>query len=87
MKPITGKILVKPQEVDNKTKSGILLIKEEEPHLIHAEVIAVGKPKQNTESEVEVGDVVVFGKHSGVHINYDGVDYIVINQHDIYLIK
>ena len=87
MRPIAGKILVKPQEIEMITKSGIVLIEEQPSEIMQGEVIAVGKPKNNEEMEVQVGDIIMYGKYGGTEINYEGENYLIMNQSAIFLIK
>ncbi len=87
--PIGGNILVKPQQEEKKTSSGIVLpdtIDKEKPQ--KGEVIALGTQRlsqtgQKIDFTVKVGDVVLFKKYSPDEIEVDGEDYLIMSEDDI----
>jgi len=88
IKPLSDRILLKLVEVEETTKSGIILSSgsQEKPQI--AEVIAVGpggidSDGKKIEIQVSVGDKVITGKYTGTEIKYDGVEYIIVKQSDI----
>lgn len=85
-RPIAGKILVKPKEAEQTTSSGIIIPDSAQEKPQRGEVIAIGKPKKDEELEVKVGDVVLYRKYSGTEINFEGEDYLIMNQSDILLV-
>lgn len=81
MLPINGNVLLKLVEPDKTTKSGIILVQgKQEPTT--GEVIRVGK-----DSEVSVGQVVVFKPWSGVEIELDNEKYYFVAEEDLLAIK
>ncbi len=86
-RPMAGKILVKPQEAEEVTKSGIIIPDSAKEKPQQGNVVAVGKSKKDEEMEVKVGDVILYGKYSGTEINHDGQDYLIMNQSDVLLVK
>ena len=36
--------------------------------------------------EIQVGDMVFYGKYSGTELNIDGVDYLLMSQTDVLFI-
>lgn len=72
IKPIGQRILVKPQNKEDKTVGGILLplTMEQEAKSI-GEIIAVG----NDVTQYKVGDKVIYGKYSGDEIEADNEQY------------
>lgn len=87
MKPLADRVVLKPVEAEETTKSGIILAgsAKEKPQI--AEVIAVGPggivDGKDVEMYVEVGDRVLTSKYSGTEIKLDGVDYNIVRQSDI----
>jgi chaperonin GroES len=85
-RPISGKILVKPQPAEQKTSSGLIIPDSAQEKPQRGTVVAIGKPKKDEEIEVKVGNVVLYGKYSGTEINHEGEDYLIMNQSDILLV-
>ena len=87
IKPLVDRVLIKMIEVEDTTKSGIILASnaKEKPQI--AEVISVG-PGGNVEGKqiemnIKVGDKVIVSKYSGTEIKYEGTDYIIVKQSDV----
>lgn len=87
LKPLEDRVIVKLVEVEETTKSGIILPSavKEKPEI--AEVVAVGPGKieggKKVDMNISVGDKVVCSKYSGTEIKYDGVLYTILKQSDI----
>lgn len=86
-KILAGKILVKPQEAEEKTVSGIIIpdSAKEKPQV--GTVVLVGADKKDEPMELKAGDVVFYGKYSGTELNIDGVDYLLMSQSDVLYIN
>ncbi len=92
IRPIGDRIAVKPVAVEEKTKSGIVLpgSAQEKPH--QGEVIAVGSgyvsqtTGQRIPLEVKVGDKVVYGKHAGIEVKFDGEELVLLTESDILVV-
>ena len=92
IRPIGDRIAVKPVAVEEKTKSGIVLpgSAKEKPH--QGEVVAVGSgyvsqaTGQRIPLEVKVGDKVVYGRHAGVDVKFDGEELILLTENDILVV-
>jgi chaperonin GroES len=82
-KILAGKILVQPKEAEEKTVSGIIIpdSAKEKPQV--GTVVLVGAAKADEPMEVNVGDVVFYGKYSGTELNIDGADYLLMSQTDV----
>lgn len=87
IKPLMDRVVLKMVEVEETTKSGIVLAgaAKEKPQV--AEVIAVGPGGIIDGNEVtmcvKVGDKVVFTKYAGTEVKYEGEEYVVVSQKDI----
>lgn len=88
IKPLNDRILIKMVEAEETTKSGIILTSgsQEKPQI--AEVVEVGpggvdEDGRKIEIQVKKGDKVITSKYSGTEVKYQGVDYIIVKQHDI----
>jgi len=87
LKPLADRVVIKMVEVEETTKSGIILTgtAKEKPQV--AEVIAVG-PGGNVDGKeivmhVKVGDKVITSKYSGTEVKIDGNEYTIVRQSDI----
>ncbi|MBA4322088.1 MAG: co-chaperone GroES [Odoribacter sp.] len=85
-KVLAGKVLVKPQEAEAKTASGIIIPESAKEKPRQGTIILVGGPKKDEEIEVKKGDVVLYGKYSGQELTINGEDYLLIAQSDILFI-
>ena len=86
LKPLGDRVVIKKVEVEEKTKSGIVLpsTAKEQPQI--AEVVAIGADILNDEKkkdQIKVSDKVIFSKYAGSEIKVDGVDYTIIKLSDI----
>ncbi len=87
LKPLADRVVVKPVDVEETSKGGIILpgSAKEKPQV--AEVVAVG-PGGNVDGNevkmiVKVGDRVITAKYTGTEVKYDGVEYSIVRQSDI----
>lgn len=85
--PLADRVVVKTVEVEETTKSGIILSAgaQEKPSV--AEVIAVG-PGGNVDGKeivmtVKPGDRVITSKYSGTEIKLDNEEYTIVKLSDI----
>ena len=85
-KVLAGKVLVKPQEAESKTASGIIIPESAKEKPRQGTIILVGGPKKDEEVEVKKGDVVLYGKYSGQELTINGEEYLLISQSDILFI-
>jgi chaperonin GroES len=88
IRPLHDRVIVKRQEEERKTASGIVIpdAATEKPDL--GEVIAVGNGKIGDDGKVrpmnvKVGDKVLFGKYSGQAFKMDGVEFLQMREDDI----
>lgn len=86
LRPLGDRVVIKKVEVEEKTKSGIVLpgSAKEEPQM--AEVVAVGSDILNDEKkkdQIKVGDKVIFSKYAGSEIKIDGEELNILKLSDI----
>ena len=85
--PLADKIVVKPLEVEEKTKSGLLLSSASKEKPPVGEIIAVGPGGmvngEKVEMTVKVGDKVLMSKYAGTQVKVDGEEYTILRQGDI----
>lgn len=88
IRPLGDKILVKRQESESQTESGIYLPETAKEKPQEAEVIAVGDGRlldngQRADFQVKVGDTVVLSKWGGTEIKIDGEELLILSEDDI----
>ncbi len=80
LKPLQKNVVLKKEEVENKTSSGIFLGTENKSLPSIAKVLAVGP---DCESKLKENDTVVFKEYSGSKVKIDTIEYIIIDEEDI----
>jgi chaperonin GroES len=87
LKPLEDRVVLKQQEAEEKTQSGIILPDSAKEKPQAAVVVAVGPGKiedgHKVEMQVKEGDKVIYSKYSGTEVKYDGEEYIIVAQKDI----
>jgi len=87
LKPLSDRVVVKMVELEETTKSGIILpgTAKEKPQV--AEVVAVGpgavKDGELVPMTVKVGDKVITSKYSGTEVKLGNDEYVIVRQDDI----
>ena len=87
IKPLSDRVLIKMQEAEETTKSGIVLASaaQEKPQI--AVVLAVGPggmvDGKQVDMIVKAGDKVITSKYSGTEVKVDGEEYTIVRQSDI----
>ncbi|HNQ36029.1 MAG TPA: co-chaperone GroES [bacterium] len=88
LKPLGDRVVVKPLEAAEKTKSGIVLPDTAKEKPQQGKVEAVGKGRQTDDGkvlpmEVKVGNTILYGKYSGTEVTIDDEEYVVLHESDI----
>lgn len=86
--PLEDRIVVKPQEAEEKTAGGIVLPDTAREKPLMGKVIAVGAGKlldngNRAAMSVKKNDVVLYGKYSGSDIEIDGDDYKILRESEV----
>ena len=88
LQPLADRVLVKPIEKEEKTKSGIYLPDTAKEKPQEGEVIAVGPGKiaddgKRIVMDLKVGDTVIYAKYGGTEIKIDEDELIILRESDI----
>ena len=89
VRPLHDKILVKRDEAETKTTSGIYLPETSKDKPKTGTIQAVGDGALNTETghriplTVKKGDRVIFSSYSGTEVKLDGTDLLIMSEDDI----
>ncbi len=88
VRPLEDRVVVRPEEAEEKTKGGIVLPDTAKEKPARGEVVAVGIGKllengKRVPVNVKVGDRVIYGKYSGSEIKIDGVAHSILRESEI----
>lgn len=85
--PLTDRVVLKQSEVEETTKSGIILTGSAQEKPQTADVVAVGPggmvDGKEVVMQVKEGQKVIYSKYAGTEVKLDGVEYIIVRQNDI----
>jgi chaperonin GroES len=88
LQPLADRVLVKPIEKEEKTKSGIYLPDTAKEKPQEGEILAVGPGKLTDEGkripmDLKAGDRVIYAKYGGTEIKVDDEELIILRESDI----
>ena len=87
IKPLLDRGVIKMEEAEETTKSGIVLAGSAKEKPQFASVVAVGPGGMVYGKEVKmyvnIGDKVITSKYSGTEVKLDGEEYTIVRQSDI----
>ncbi len=88
LKPLEDRVVVKPQQAEEKTAGGIVLPETAKEKPLMGKIEAVGPGKLNDDGSraklaVKKGDTVLFGKYSGSEISIDGKEYKIMRESEL----
>lgn len=86
LKPLADRVLVLPDEVVEKTKSGLYIPDTAKERPIQGTVVAIGNGKKDEPMTVKINDKVLYGRHSGSPINVDEKEYLIMREIDIFAV-
>ncbi|AJC11669.1 molecular chaperone GroES [Berryella intestinalis] len=91
LKPLGDRVIVKVDEAEATTASGLYLASEAKEKPQTGTVIAVGEGRFDNDGNlikvpVSVGDKVIYGKFGGTEVHYGGEDVLILRADDIYAI-
>jgi len=88
IRPLHDRILVKREQEQDKTASGLFIPDAAKEKPVQAKVIAVGNGKILENGtvralDVKAGDTILFGKYSGSEVKLNGEDHLILREEDI----
>jgi chaperonin GroES len=92
LQPLADRLVVKPIQKEEMTKSGIFIPDTAKEKPQEGEVISIGPGKMTDEGkripmDLKVGDRVIYSKYGGSEIKIDDVEMIILRESDILAIK
>ncbi|HEX2295098.1 MAG TPA: co-chaperone GroES [Actinomycetota bacterium] len=88
IKPLEDRILVRPEEGQETTVSGIVIPDTAKEKPQEGTVLAIGPGKRSDSGElipmdVSVGDRVMYSKYGGTEIKVDGDELLILSSRDV----
>ena len=88
LRPLQDRVIVKQQDAEEKTKSGIYLPDAAKEKPTKGKVVSVGPGRLDDngkpmEIPVRTGDTVYYGKYSGTEVEVDGQKFVILREQDI----
>ena len=88
LKPLGDRVVVKPSEKEERTKSGILLpdTAKEKPQEGTVEAVGTGRILDNgtkLQMELKVGDKILYAKYAGNEFKVDEIEYLIVSEKDV----
>jgi chaperonin GroES len=88
IRPLEDRILVRPEEGEETTISGIVIPDTAKEKPQEGTVLAVGPGKRGDTGElipvdVSEGDKVMYSKYGGTEIKVDGEDLLILSSRDV----
>ena len=91
VKPLADRVIVKPIEEQEVKKGGIIIPDTAKEKPMEGEIIEVGPGRtaedgKKVSMEVKKGDRVLYGKYSGTEVTFEGQEYLIMRESDIFAI-
>ena len=88
LRPLHDRVIVKRMEEERMSAGGIVIPDSATEKPIRGEVLAVGNGKildngDKRPLDINVGDMILFGKYSGTEVKVEGEELLVMREEDI----
>jgi chaperonin GroES len=88
LQPLADRMVVKPRESEEVTRSGLVLPDTAKEKPQEGEVLAVGPGRLSEDGkriamDVKVGDIVIYAKYGGTEIKVEGEELMILRESDI----
>jgi chaperonin GroES len=88
IQPLADRVVVQALEETEQMRGGLYIPDTAKEKPMQGTIVALGPGKLSDENErikpdVEVGQVVLYGKYSGTEVSVDGEEYLILRESDI----
>jgi chaperonin GroES len=88
LKPLGDRVVIKPSDKEEKTKSGILLpdTAKEKPQEGTVQAVGTGRILDSgakVPMELKVGDKILYAKYAGNEFKIDEIEYLIVSEKDV----
>jgi chaperonin GroES len=91
LKPIAGtsnRVIVEPAAAEEKTASGLYIPDTAKEKPSKGTVVSVSaEDSEGKKPTVKAGDVVIYSKYGGTEFPYNGKDYLIMRETDIFAVE
>ena len=86
IKPLLDRVVIEAMAAETTTASGLIIPDTAKEKPQKGTVVAIGNGKKDYTMTVKVGDTVLYGKYAGTELKYEGKDYLIMKEEEIYAI-
>ena len=89
LKPLDDRIVVKANEAEERTASGLVIPDTAKEKPQQGSVLAVGPGRRSEQTgeiiplDVKEGDIVLYSKYGGTEVKYNNEEYLVLSARDL----
>ena len=89
LKPLDDRIVVKPNDAEERTASGLVIPDTAQEKPQQGTVVAVGPGRWSDDTgkhsplDIKVGDTVLYSKYGGTEITHEGDDLLILTSRDV----
>jgi chaperonin GroES len=87
LEPLEDRVVVKPDEEEETTVSGIVIPDTAKEKPQQGQVVAAGPGRfedgKRVPMDVKVGDKILYSKYGGTEVKVEGEEYLVLSSRDI----
>jgi chaperonin GroES len=89
LKPLDDRIVVRPNEAEERTASGLVIPDTAKEKPQQGEVLAVGAGRWSDDEgkhfplDIAVGNTVLYSKYGGTEVTIDGEDLLILSSRDV----
>jgi chaperonin GroES len=87
LQPLEDRIVVKPNEGEETTVSGLVIPDTAKEKPQEGKVVATGPGRfedgNRVPLDVKVGDTVIYSKYGGTEVKVDGDEYLILSARDV----
>jgi chaperonin GroES len=87
LEPLEDRVVVKPEEEEETTVSGIVIPDTAKEKPQQGEVVAAGPGRfedgKRVPMDVKVGDRILYSKYGGTEVKVEGEEYLVLSSRDV----
>lgn len=88
LRPLADRVVVRPLEREEMTKSGIVLPDTAREKPMRGTIVAAGDGRRDDEGkriplDVSVGDEVLFAKYAGTDFKLDDEEFLILAEKDV----
>ncbi|MEO8362813.1 MAG: co-chaperone GroES [Ilumatobacteraceae bacterium] len=89
LKPLDDRIVVKPNDAEERTASGLVIPDTAQEKPQQGTVVAVGPGRWSDDTgkhsplDIKVGDTVLYSKYGGTEVTHEGDDLLILTSRDV----